>query len=173
MAPEADDAGPTDGHGDVPAFSDSVWQKFLTDTEDAIRASARREPSARERAGRMRQHPAAGDEETIPPTRREAPKPEPLDAVGELWEPEASCVYPPWRCLDNRARRRRVGRVLTAVAAVLLAVEALSWLLTTPGAPAETVRDGTSQQSESAPPDGAPEATAPADNGGSPAPAAE
>ncbi|MEU9571066.1 hypothetical protein AB0D62_14470 [Streptomyces massasporeus] len=42
----------------VPPVPDEVWLSFLTDSESAIRLSAPREPSARERAaGRQLQPP--------------------------------------------------------------------------------------------------------------------
>ena len=39
----------------APSVPDEVWLRFLTDTEHAIRVSAPREPSAKERAARVRQ----------------------------------------------------------------------------------------------------------------------
>jgi hypothetical protein len=40
---------PGEPEGTTPDVPDEVWQKFLADTEDAIRDSAPREPSARDR----------------------------------------------------------------------------------------------------------------------------
>ncbi|CAL9360096.1 hypothetical protein SUDANB108_00641 [Streptomyces sp. enrichment culture] len=97
----------------VPSPPDEVWLRFLTDTESALRASAPREPSARERAaGRPVQPP---------------------QAVGDLWQPEDLWVRVAWRDLDRRARARRVGRVVATAAAVALALGAWSRLATGTG----------------------------------------
>jgi hypothetical protein len=85
-----------------------VWLRFLTDSEHAIRASAPREPSARERAaGRQLQPP---------------------HTVGDLWQPEDLWVRVAWHDLDRRAKVRRVGRVVATAAAVALALGAWSQL---------------------------------------------
>ncbi|MET9680495.1 hypothetical protein [Streptomyces coeruleorubidus] len=106
--------GPGGGRGTpdepdgTPPVPDGVWLRFLTDSEHAIRASAPREPSARERAaGRQLQPP---------------------HAVGDLWQPEDLWVRVAWRDLDRRARVRRVGRVAATAAAVALALGAWSQL---------------------------------------------
>ncbi|MFH8897641.1 hypothetical protein ACH4HG_14775 [Streptomyces coeruleorubidus] len=92
----------------TPPVPDDVWLRFLTDSEHAIRASAPREPSAREReAGR---------------------RPQPPHTVGDLWQPEDLRVPVAWRDLDRRARVRRVGRVVATAAAVALALGAWSQL---------------------------------------------
>ncbi|MFE1248426.1 hypothetical protein [Streptomyces sp. NPDC058735] len=94
--------------GGVPSLPDEVWLRFLTDSESAIRASAPREPSAKERAsGRQLQPPYA---------------------VGDLWQPEDLWVRVAWRDLDRRAKARRVGRVVATAAAVALALGAWSQL---------------------------------------------
>ncbi|MFF8012570.1 hypothetical protein [Streptomyces sp. NPDC007929] len=96
--------------GGVPPVPDGVWQRFLTDSESAIRRSAPREPSATERAaGRQLQPP---------------------HAVGELWQPEDLWVRVAWRDLDRGAKVRRAGRVLATAAAVALALGAWSQLST-------------------------------------------
>ncbi|MET9392901.1 hypothetical protein ABZY20_21310 [Streptomyces sp. NPDC006624] len=102
--------GRPDGAAPLP---DEVWLKFLTDSESAIRASAPREPSAKERAsGRQ---------------------PQPAYAVGDLWQPEDLWVRVAWRDLDRRARTRRVGRVVATAAAVALALGAWAQLSAGPG----------------------------------------
>ncbi|GAP52109.1 hypothetical protein [Streptomyces azureus] len=106
--------GPGGGRGTpdepdgAPPVPDDVWLRFLTDSEHAIRASAPREPSARERAaGRQLQPP---------------------HTVGDLWQPEDLWVRVAWRDLDRRAKARRVGRVVATAAAVALALGAWSQL---------------------------------------------
>ncbi|MDG9712843.1 hypothetical protein [Streptomyces sp. DH10] len=106
--------GPGGGRGTpdepdgTPPVPDDVWLRFLTDSEHAIRASAPREPSARERAaGRQLQPP---------------------HTVGDLWQPEDLGVRVAWRDLDRRARARRVGRVVATAAALALALGAWSQL---------------------------------------------
>ncbi|MFF7795704.1 hypothetical protein [Streptomyces sp. NPDC007991] len=107
-------AGPGGGWGTpeepdgTPPIPDDVWQRFLTDTEHAIRACAPREPSAQERAAGRRLQPAY--------------------AVGDLWQPEDVWVRVPWGDLDRRAKVRRVGRVVATAAAVALALGAWSQL---------------------------------------------
>jgi hypothetical protein len=97
----------------VPPAPDDVWLRFLTDSEAAIRDSAPREPSARERAaGRQLQPP---------------------HTVGDLWQPEDLWVRVAWRDLDRRAKVRRVGRVAATAAAVALALGAWSQLSTGAG----------------------------------------
>ncbi|MBB4710671.1 hypothetical protein BJ965_000553 [Streptomyces luteogriseus] len=97
----------------VPPVSDEVWLRFLTDSESAIRLSAPREPSARERAaGRQLQPP---------------------HAVGDLWQPEDLWVRGAWRDLDRRSKVRRAGRVVATAAAVALALGAWSQLSTGAG----------------------------------------
>ncbi|MBR8639941.1 hypothetical protein KEF29_13145 [Streptomyces tuirus] len=103
---------PDEPHGTLP-IPDEVWLKFLTDSEYAIRASAPREPAARERA--------AGRQ------------PQPPHAVGDLWQPEELWVRVAWRDLDRRAKARRVTRVVATAAAVALALGAWSQLSTGAG----------------------------------------
>ncbi|MFH8498644.1 hypothetical protein [Streptomyces coeruleorubidus] len=106
--------GPGGGRGTpdepdgTPPVPDDVWLRFLTDSEHAIRASAPREPSARERAAGRRLQPP--------------------HTVGDLWQPEDLWVRVAWRDLDRRARVRRVGRVVATAAAVALALGAWSQL---------------------------------------------
>ncbi len=105
--------GTPDEPDGVPSIAEEVWRRFLSDTEDAIRASAPREPSARERAaGRQLQPP---------------------HTVGDLWQPEALWVRVAWRDLDRRAKARRVGRVVATAAAVAVALGAWSQLSTGAG----------------------------------------
>ncbi|SMQ14192.1 hypothetical protein SAMN06272771_0481 [Streptomyces sp. Ag82_O1-12] len=97
----------------VPPVPDEVWLRFLTDSESAIRLSAPREPSARERAAGRRLQPP--------------------HAVGDLWQPEDLWVRVAWRDLDRRSKVRRAGRVLATAAAVALALGAWSQLSTGAG----------------------------------------
>ncbi|MFE1073823.1 hypothetical protein ACFW5W_21720 [Streptomyces sp. NPDC058783] len=127
-----------DGTPSVPEY---VWRLFLEDDERAIRASAPREPAARDRfPGRQPEPPAGGPARPV-----HSPSPSSLtsDTVGEAWRPEDRWAGPAWRELDGRARVRRVGRVLGTAAAVALALTAWSQLSTgpvTPGSgPAETI----------------------------------
>ncbi|MFK0114300.1 hypothetical protein [Streptomyces sp. NPDC090994] len=103
-------SAPGPGSGGTP---DEVWQKFLMDSEDAIRASAPREPSARDRTPGWLPAPVAA---------------EPAEAVGELWQPDDPEPEPAWRDLDGRARFRRAARVLATAAAVVLALTVWSQL---------------------------------------------
>ncbi|MFC8218578.1 hypothetical protein ACFUTY_10420 [Streptomyces sp. NPDC057362] len=129
-----------DGTPSVPEY---VWRLFLEDDERAIRASAPREPAARDRfPGRQPEPPA---DRPARPVRSSSPSSPSLtsDTVGEAWRPEDRWAGPAWRELDGRARARRVGRVLGTAAAVALALTAWSQLSTgpvTPGSgPAETI----------------------------------
>jgi hypothetical protein len=132
--------------------SEEVWLKFLTDSEGAIRGSAPREPSARERApGR---HPRTIDADRTERRSRyphEAQADCETDAVGELWQPDDPRVVPTWRELDGRARLRRVGRVIVTAAAITLALGAWSWLSTSADAPGERPHGTIVQQMEDAP----------------------
>ncbi|WP_186776701.1 hypothetical protein [Streptomyces salinarius] len=125
-----------DGTPSVPEY---VWRLFLEDDEHAIRASAPREPAARDRfPGRQPQPPADR------PVHSPSPSLHTSDTVGEAWRPEDRRAGPAWRELDGRARVRRVGRVLGTAAAVALALTAWSQLSTgpvTPGSsePGETI----------------------------------
>ncbi|MEQ8146299.1 hypothetical protein [Streptomyces sp. OP7] len=141
-----DDGGtPQDREDGVPSLSDDVWQRFLMDDEHAIRASAPKEPSARQRAsGRMAQPAAPTDDG---PGRRY----DVADAVGDLWHPDDTWEGSSWRELDGRARMRRVGRVVGTAAAIALALGAWSQLSTGAGTPAEGPGDSVLQQSEDAP----------------------
>ncbi len=113
----------------VPSIPDDVWLRFLSDSEYAIRVSAPREPSAKERAtGRRLQPP---------------------HAVGDLWQPEDLWVRVAWRELDRRAKVRRVGRVVATAAAVAVALGAWSQLSTGAG-PGNRPATGTVRQVEGA-----------------------
>nr|WP_251074465.1 hypothetical protein [Streptomyces sp. ISL-12] len=104
------------------------------DSEDAIRASAPREPSARDRTPGWRPAPVAA---------------EPTEAVGELWQPDDP--EPAWRELDGRARFRRVARVLATAAAVALALTVWSQLTTGSEAPSGGPGDSFVERVEEAP----------------------
>ncbi|MFF0683108.1 hypothetical protein ACFYVW_31620 [Streptomyces tendae] len=138
-------SGGTPGEPDgTPAVPEYVWRQFLEDDERAIRASAPREPSARDRVnGRRPQEPSVDH-----PGHPDHPgRPGHFDrargTVGEAWRREETWAGTPWRELDGRARLRRVGRVAGTAAAVALALTAWSQLSTGPagpgGEPAETI----------------------------------
>ncbi|MGW4150425.1 hypothetical protein [Streptomyces albogriseolus] len=138
-----DDGGtPEDREDGVPSLPDDVWQRFLMDSEQAIRTSAPREPSALQRAAGRSPWPARPSR----PPRHDTP-----DAVGELWQPDDPWEGPAWRDLDGRARLRRIGRVVGTAVAIALALGAWSQLSTGAGAPAEGPGDTVLQQSEEAP----------------------
>ncbi|WP_432058448.1 hypothetical protein [Streptomyces sp. bgisy022] len=139
-----DDGGTPDGREPAPSLPDDVWQRFLMDDEHAIRASAPKEPSAVQRAAAPWPRPAAA-RETARRGRR------PAEAVGDLWHPDDPWEGPSWRNLDDRARRRRVGRVVGAAAAFALALGA--WSQWSTGATPRQDRPGDTilQQSEEAP----------------------
>ncbi|MGX1224507.1 hypothetical protein [Streptomyces ambofaciens] len=136
-----DTPGEPDGAPDVP---EDVWRLFLEDDERAIRASAPREPSARDRVPGWRpQEPPAGHTDHPGHTDRPDHPHRTRGTVGEAWRREETWSAPAWRELDGRARLRRTGRVLGTAAAVALALTAWSQLSTgpaTPGSgPAETI----------------------------------
>ncbi|MFF8677059.1 hypothetical protein ACF07F_04020 [Streptomyces sp. NPDC015237] len=123
--------GEPDEPGGTPPVPEHVWRLFLEDDEHAIRASAPREPSARDRTpGRQPGSPATGP--SGPSYARPAPV---AGTVGEAWRPEDPWAGPGWRELDRRARLRRIGRVLGTATAVALALTAWSQLSTGPGTP--------------------------------------
>ncbi|MGW8061500.1 hypothetical protein ACVV2G_04255 [Streptomyces ziwulingensis] len=130
LAPAGPDNGATPAG--VPPVPEDVWRRFLEDDERAIRASAPREPSARERTAGRRPGPAPA-------------------AVGELWYPEDPGAGPAWRDLDGRARLRRIGRVIGTAAAVALALTAWSQLTTGPGTPGGGPADTIGQRLEESP----------------------
>ena len=84
-----------------------------------------------------------------------------LEAVGEGWEPEDRRPGPAWRDMDGPARRRRAACVLGTVAAIIVAVGALSLVPTRSGSSDGAPGDSTSSQSEDVLPDGAPTTTGP------------
>lgn len=141
---------PEDRDG-TPSLPEEVWQKFLTDDEHAIRASAPREPSAQERAPQWCPQPPDTDR-----TEQHAGRPhdddtlDGTDPVGELWHPEDLWSGPAWRDLDGRARLRRVGRVIGTAAAIALALAAWSQLSTSAGSAGDGPGGTTVQQSEDA-----------------------
>lgn len=145
-AQSPDAGGPPDEPDGAPPVPDDVWQRFLTDTEHAIRATAPREPSARRRSSGARPEP-------LP--RTGAPRTDGGSApVGELWRPDDPWEGPSWRDMDRGARVRRVGRVAGTAAVIALVLGAWSQLSTGVGTPVEGP-DGDSvlQQSEVAPAD--------------------
>ncbi|MFG3247113.1 hypothetical protein [Streptomyces sp. NPDC048187] len=159
--------GPGSGDDDrcepdgTPAVPEYVWRLFLEDDEHAIRASAPREPAARDRFPDPDRFPGrlpelSADRPGWPgPSDRPGPSghPEsaghpqscdrPSDTVGEAWCPEDAWAGPGRRELDGRARGRRIARVFGTAAAVAVALAAWSQLSTGPatpgGGPAETI----------------------------------
>ncbi|MFC8084910.1 hypothetical protein [Streptomyces sp. NPDC057340] len=136
--------GEPEGTPDVPEY---VWRLFLEDDERAIRASAPREPSARDRVPGWRpEEPPAGRPGHHDHHDRHRHPDHPggtRGTVGEAWRREETWAGPAWRELDGRARLRRIGRVVGTAAAVALALTAWSHLSTGPavpgGDPAETI----------------------------------
>ncbi|MDX2681681.1 hypothetical protein [Streptomyces soliscabiei] len=113
-----------------PSDPDSVWLKFLTDDEEAIRKSAPREPSARDRA---LWHSSA---------MREA------DTVGDVWRPDDDRPGPSWRHLDSRERARGLLRVLVGMAALVALLGIFSWIPNAPPGPSEEQRIPAARESE-------------------------
>ncbi|MET9368980.1 hypothetical protein ABZY00_14170 [Streptomyces griseoflavus] len=155
-AQSPDAGGPPDEHGGTPSVPEDVWQRFLTDTEHAIRATAPKEPSAHQRTAPQR-----------PPSRDGVPGADDgaRAPVGDLWCPDDPWEGPSWRDLDRRAKLRRGGRVVGTAAAIAMALGAWSLLSTGAGTPSESPGgDTVLQQSEVAPadvPTGAPEPSGP------------
>ncbi|MFE0414565.1 hypothetical protein [Streptomyces tendae] len=141
-------SGATPGEPDgTPAVPEYVWRLFLEDDERAIRASAPREPSARDRVPGWRPEEPSVDHPDHPGRPGHPGRSGHADrtrgTVGEEWRREETWAGTPWRELDGRARLRRVGRVAGTAAAVALALTAWSQLSTGPaapgGEPAETI----------------------------------
>ncbi|MFI1733819.1 hypothetical protein ACH40E_32325 [Streptomyces acidicola] len=132
-----------------------MWQRFLEDNERTIRDSAPKEPSAKERTALVRLNAMDKDTERehAHHQRRITDEAEQdrQEAVGELWQPEEITTGPAWGDMDGRARRRRVGRALGTVAAVIVVVGAVSQLSTGSGTPSEKDGEATSMQSEDVP----------------------
>ena len=91
-AQRPDDGGTPEERDGTPSLPEDVWQRFLTDNERAIRATAPREPSALQRA---RADGGAPREDAD------------VEAVGDLWHPDDPWDGPSWREMDRRARLRR------------------------------------------------------------------
>lgn len=137
-AQKPDDGGTPKERDGTPSLPEDVWQRFLTDNERAIRATAPKEPSALQRT-----RPGADDG---------APREDAgVEAVGDLWHPDDPWGGPSWREMDRRARLRRVGRVVGTAAAIALALGVWSQLSTGAGTPEEGPGDTVLQQSEEAP----------------------
>ncbi|MFF7606978.1 hypothetical protein [Streptomyces parvulus] len=132
---------------------EDVWRRFLEDDERAIRATAPREPAARDRIPGLPPAPPATRPGPVaePIATRPGPAAEPIavrpgpfaGTVGEPWRPEDPRPAPAWRELDRPARLRRAGRVFGTAAVVALALTAWSQLATGPASPgrepAETI----------------------------------
>ncbi|MEU5663840.1 hypothetical protein [Streptomyces longwoodensis] len=96
-----------------PVVPEAEWGKFLRDTEEAIRRSAPREPSARERASGAGVDGAGVGEPGVDDGAVD-------DAVGEVWCPDESPAAPAWRQLDPAARVRRLARFLGMLTLLLV-----------------------------------------------------
>lgn len=139
-AQSPDTGGSPDEHDGTPSVPEDVWQRFLSDTEHAIRATAPKEPPAHQRTARP--HAGAAREDAAPAS------------VGDLWRPDDPWEGPSWRNLDRRAKLRRTGRVVGTAAAIALALGVWSQLSTGAGTPVEGPDgDTVLQQSEVAPAD--------------------
>ncbi|MFI9822540.1 hypothetical protein ACIHFC_19035 [Streptomyces sp. NPDC052013] len=144
-AQRPEDGGTPEEPGGGPLLPEDLWQRFLTDDEHAIRASAPREPSARQRAaGHRPQPPRAADDGSGYDA---------ADAVGDLWRPDDPWEGPAWRDLDGRARLRRVCRVAGTAVAIALVLGAWAQLSTGVGGRPEGPGDTVLQQSEDVPAD--------------------
>ncbi|WP_055627476.1 hypothetical protein [Streptomyces hirsutus] len=131
----------------TPSVPDEVWQRFLTDNERAIRATAPVEPSALQRASGWQPQPADTDAQD----RTEGQVTDTTGAVGDLWHPDDPWEGPSWRKLDGRARARRVCRVIGTAAAIALVLGAWSQLSTGAGSADQGPADTVLQQSEDVP----------------------
>ncbi|MFF9162608.1 hypothetical protein ACF081_20485 [Streptomyces longwoodensis] len=96
-----------------PVVPEAEWGKFLRDTEEAIRRSAPREPSARERASGAGVGGAGVGGAAVGGAAVD-------DAVGEVWCPDESPAAPAWRQLDPAARVRRLARFLGTLTLLLV-----------------------------------------------------
>ncbi|MFJ4810784.1 hypothetical protein [Streptomyces longwoodensis] len=96
-----------------PVVPEAEWGKFLRDTEEAIRRSAPREPSARERASGAGVDGAGVGAPGVDDGAVD-------DAVGEVWCPDESPAAPAWRQLDPAARVRRLARFLGTLTLLLV-----------------------------------------------------
>ncbi|MEV3930611.1 MULTISPECIES: hypothetical protein [unclassified Streptomyces] len=122
---------------------DEIWRRFLEDSEHAIRRTAPREPSARERIEAADQFRAAYD-----PSASQARSE--IEAVGDLWQPTAAPVRPPWRTLDGRGRLWRATRIVGTVSALIAVLATMSRLSTGPTLRTEPHIGVTLEQSEEA-----------------------
>ncbi|WSQ12809.1 hypothetical protein OG604_36365 [Streptomyces sp. NBC_01231] len=115
-----------------PTDPESIWLKFLNDSEEAIRRSASREPSAQERL-LLSAGPPVGQ----------------ADSVGAFWQPDDDWPGPAWQDLSTRERVRRGLRALGTVAAIVALLGIFSLLPR--GAPglSEEQNTPTAGQSES------------------------
>ncbi|MFI1677343.1 hypothetical protein [Streptomyces sp. NPDC020607] len=129
---------------DEASEPDDVWQRFLSDSEQAIRHSAPREPSAEERAASSGARHTGIEAASAAATEH-------LRMVGEPWHPQDPPGWPTWRELEPRARRRRIGRILVSAAALAAVLTIVSRLPTDTG-PQEGRPGGiTLQESEDTP----------------------
>ncbi|MFJ4487125.1 hypothetical protein ACIP3D_32800 [Streptomyces longwoodensis] len=101
-----------------PVVPEAEWGKFLRDTEEAIRRSAPREPSARERASGAGVDGAGVDGAGMDGAGVGDAGMD--DAVGEVWCPDESPAAPAWRQLDPAARVRRLARFLGMLTLLLV-----------------------------------------------------
>lgn len=123
---------------------DEIWRRFLEDSEHAIRRTAPREPSARERI-----EAAARARAAYAPSAESQARSE-IEAVGDLWQPTAAPVRPPWKTLDGRGRLWRATRIVGTVSALIAVLATMSRLSTGPALRTEPHIGVTLEQSEEA-----------------------
>lgn len=120
----------------VPPAADELWLRFLMDSEQSIRTSAPREPSAQERvSARQPPHREPGRTARAEPRFRDARANDWTNTVGDPWQPDDP--WPLWRDLDGPARIRRLGRAVVTAAAIAVALGAWSILSTRAGVPGD------------------------------------
>ncbi|MFD8739014.1 hypothetical protein ACFV06_29465 [Streptomyces sp. NPDC059618] len=140
-----------------PTVPDDVWERFASDSERDIRASAPKEPSARARmvTERLRlQDEREAERAARRASRNKEPRPAP--------QPEGWRTGPAWREMDGRAaRRRKVWAFIGIPVAVAVAVVAMKPSLLPGGlfgSPAKSAAAGTRLPAETVAPTAAPSA---------------
>ncbi|MGW6906977.1 hypothetical protein [Streptomyces sp. NPDC054940] len=144
---------PEEPDGTPPAPED-IWLKFLSDSEVAIRQSAPKEPSALERAPGWHRLVDPADRTGLRSRRPHGGAADVgTDAVGDLWQPDEPWTGAAWRDLDDKAKLRRVVRVIATAAAITVTLGAWSCLPTSAGTAGNAPDDSIVQQVEEAPPE--------------------
>ncbi|MCM2418681.1 hypothetical protein [Streptomyces sp. RKAG293] len=151
--------------GDKSAIPDDVWEKFVQDTEQDIRAQAPKEPSARARmvTERLRR------EAEVAARQQKKNKRWGRAAKAKPGEPAGWRTGPAWQDRESRATRRRLrGALGVALAVVVLLVvlnpsTALDWLHGDFSGSADTTgyRSDDSGRPATLPPETAPPTAAP------------